>query len=657
MKKSTIVGIACATFSFTSFADETTLNLDETIVTGSRFYEINSPSTNTIRIISKEEIQNSPAISIPDVLQMQAGISITSLYGNQGIDSTVDLRGFGDAAISNTLILLDGQRLNSVDASNIQWASIPLEAIDHIEILSGGGSVLYGDRASGGVINLITDKSGKSATSITTSVGSYGYKSLDGFVSGTKGDIYYNAFVHTADENGWRNNSASNQWTLSGRIGNCFNSGEAFLDYSLYQVANGLPSSQSSIMYEMNPRLTRTPYDTQERDGFRLRPGLSIKLSNNLEFASEFAIAREHQHFDDISFSSISDHHLDTYSFTPRLKWDHGIVGMKSNSVIGIDYYYGQIDGDYHDTYANQFAKQISEAVYVQNNTAVSQSLDFSLGLRSQQMRQRAIQSAYLPYGYPEITGYSKDTRTVYDLGLRYHQDDWSVYGKLDSSFRFANTDELFGLDPVTFLPFFSGNIIKPQTAINQEMGVTFKRNGVNAKLAVYRTDVKDEIGYDSNLGINTNLSPTRHQGIEAELGWNILQDLSAKITYAYTDASFRDGPYKGNDLPSVPSNSAHSQLLWDGHGFGRYLAQINYTGQRYTAGDFANSLDKLPGYTTMDVKANWEIKPVTLSISILNLTDKKYSPYGLFSSYYNDYYYFPANARTFYLSARYDFK
>ena len=80
-----------------------------------------------------------------------------------GIDATIDLRGFGDTANSNTLILLDGQRLNPIDSGSISWSTIPLANIERIEIIRGAGTVLYGDRATGGVINIITDKSGLAA--------------------------------------------------------------------------------------------------------------------------------------------------------------------------------------------------------------------------------------------------------------------------------------------------------------------------------------------------------------------------------------------------------------------------------------------------------------------------------------------------------------
>lgn len=656
MKKTTIASLISLAFTSHAFAVEN-INLDDVLVSANRFNEVCSPSSGNLKVITKEEIKNSPALSIPDLLRMQAGLNVTNLYGNQGIDASVDSRGFGDTATSNTLILLDGQRLNGVDSGSIQWASIPLDSIHHIEIISGGGSVLYGDRAAGGVINLITDKSGKSAASLTTTVGSYGYKSLDGFVAGGTDNLYFNTFIHTADGNGWRNNTGSNQWAISGRAGAYFNTGEAFVDYSVYRSANGLPGSISRSVYQNDLRSARNPLDSQVKDGFRIRPGVSLKLSDSIEVAAELAITQGEQHFNNVSFGGTSDRTLDTYSFTPRVKWSHGLGTLASVTVAGFDYYRGKVNADYNGGYANSSATQISNAIYLQNNTALTSALDINAGIRSQQTQQQAKQDAYAPYFMPEVDGNITRTKTVYDLGVTYHKPNWSTYAKLGSSFRFANTDELFGSDPITYQPIFSGKIIKPQTANNQEIGASFLQNGISGKVAIYHTDIKNEIGYDGAQGINTNFDPTSHQGIELDAGWQMDENVKAKLSYAYTNVEFRSGTNQGKQLPSVPSNSAHAQILWDGHQYGKYAAQVNYVGQRYTSGDFNNALDKLPSYTTLDLRGNWNIKPVTISLSMLNVTDKRYSPYALFNTNRNDYYYFPADGRTVYLSARYDFK
>ena len=661
MNKNTIASLVALVFTSpvlnqTVFAAQQ-INVDEVTVTASRFNESSVSSAANLKVITKEDIQHSPAISIPDLLRLQAGLKITNLYGNQGIDAAIDARGFGDSAASNTLILLDGQRLNAVDGGSIQWASIPLDSIERIEIISGGGSVLYGDRAAGGVINLITDKSGKSAASLTASLGSYGYKSLDGFVAAGGDNLYFNTYVHTADTNGWKENAASNQWAISGRAGGYFNAGEAFIDYSVYRSANGLPGSISSDSFQNNPRFARTPFDSQVKEGFRIRPGVSVKLSDTVELATELSYTQGDQHFNNASFGGTTDREAETYSFTPRVKWAHGLGTLNSTTVAGYDYYRGKVAADYHGGYANAQAKQSSNAFYLQNNTALTTAIDINTGIRTHQAQQKANQEAYAPFGMTAVAGDVTRRKTVYDLGLTYHETNWSAFAKVGSSFRFANTDEFFGFDPITFQPIFLGKIILPQTANSQEIGATFKQDQLDGKIALYHSSLKNEIGYDAATGNNVNFEPTRRQGIEAELGWEILSNLKTKLSYAYTDAAFKSGVFNGKSLPSVASNSAHAQVLWNAQQYGQYIAQVNFVGERYTSGDFSNSLNKLPSYTTLDLRANWVIKPVTISLSALNLTDKKYSPFGLFSTFKNDYYYFPADGRSFYLSVRYDLK
>ena len=662
MKRSTVASLIGLVFTSPTFAAET-INLDDIVVSSNRFSESNASSATNIKIINKEEILNSPAISIPDVLRMQAGLNITSLYGNQGIDASIDSRGFGDAGLSNTLILLDGQRLNTIDSSSIQWASIPLAAIDHIEIISGGGSVLYGDRAAGGVINIITDKSGKSAASLTAGIGSYGYKSLDGYASEGSENLYFNTFAHTSDSNGWRKNSANKQWALSGSGGLLFNAGDAFVDYSVYHAENGQPGSVTIAQLQNNPRIAIHPLDSQVKDGFRIRPGFKTKLADNIEFAAEMSLAEEKQHVDILPPSSprVLDRNLNTYSFTPRLKWAHGLGALSSTSVFGVDFYKGQVEANNNGTDPNVKANQNSQAIYLQNITSITKSLDFSSGLRLQRMRQQADQAAFSDWGAAEVTGSAVNTKTAYDLGLSYHQTSWSTYAKIGSSFRFANTDELLGYNDYGDA-VFTGNIIKPQTAINKEIGVAFNQNNIDGKLALYHMDLKNEISFLSTLsqgyffGSNINLDPTTHQGLEAEFGWQIISNIKAKFSYAFTDAKFKSSTYEGKLIPSVPTNTAHTQILWDTHQYGKYVAQLNYVGQRYISGDFTNTVDKLPSYTTLDLRANWDLKPIILSLSALNVTNKIYSPYAVLSSQHINAYY-PADSRAIYFSARYDFK
>lgn len=594
-------------------------------------------------------------MNLPDMLKGIAGIDVRPSNGNMGIDTTVDIRGFGDAASSNTLVLLDGQRLNPIDSAGISWSAIPLNSIRRIEIIRGAGTVLYGDQASGGVINIITDKSGTSNASVTATVGSYGYRGADANLSGGNERAYFNVASHYADADGWRDNSEMNQQALNGRTGFNLPNGEVFLDFAGYKDKSGLPGSLLSPAYSDSPTSARTPFDSQDRNGYRLRPGASFMLSDTMTVEAELADANEKYHADNVSFGSTFDRTRDTLSFTPRLRWKHGLGSLNSETVSGIDYYSGEVKG-ISSTYAAQGAKQNSKALYLQNTTELDQSWALTLGARRQRMDQRAHQEAYAPFALPAFTGDSVRSRNAYDLGLVYQTAGWRAYAKLGTTFRFANTDELFGYDPFTGNPVFAGDL-KPQHGRINEIGASFTQNDLSGKASLYQLKLTDEIGFDGTVFANVNFPSTRRNGVETELDWRFATNLKARFSYTYTDATFREGVNAGNELPLVAHNKASAQLTWQGSSAGTYSAIANYVGERIYSGDFANIRGKLPAYATMDLQSSWDFRPWTITAKLLNAFDKRYASSGGYSLTYSDHYYFPADARSFFVSARYTFR
>ncbi len=79
-------------------------------------------------------------------------------FGNT-FSQSLDMRGYGiENGNQNLVVVVNGRRLNNIDMSPQLLSSIPLESIEKIEILKGSGSVIYGDGANSGVINIVTDK-------------------------------------------------------------------------------------------------------------------------------------------------------------------------------------------------------------------------------------------------------------------------------------------------------------------------------------------------------------------------------------------------------------------------------------------------------------------------------------------------------------------
>ncbi|UCD35448.1 MAG: TonB-dependent receptor, partial [Nitrospiraceae bacterium] len=201
----TILLLACLA-PLAGAQDEAVL-LDEVVVTATRYEEKVSSVPANVTVITEEDIRNSTARNIPDLLRLDPGIHVNDIGGNQR-NITVDVRGFGETAGLNTLVLIDGRRVNQADLSGTDWTQIPLERVKKIEIVRGGrGSILYGDNAAGGVINIITRDGEAMRAGAGAAVGSYdAFKGTASFSNRTDRAAYsLNGTYLTSD--GYRDNS------------------------------------------------------------------------------------------------------------------------------------------------------------------------------------------------------------------------------------------------------------------------------------------------------------------------------------------------------------------------------------------------------------------------------------------------------------------
>ena len=122
--------------------------------------------------IGPEEIAQAGQTSLVELLQRQRGVEITGATGSGGSGTSVFLRG---ASNQQTLLLIDGVRVEAGFLGGPSWSAIPLAIIDHIEIVFGPQSSLYGSDAIGGVIQIFTKTGdGPFQASASTGYGTYG---------------------------------------------------------------------------------------------------------------------------------------------------------------------------------------------------------------------------------------------------------------------------------------------------------------------------------------------------------------------------------------------------------------------------------------------------------------------------------------------------
>jgi iron complex outermembrane receptor protein len=641
---------------------------DTIVVTPTRFEESAPRTPGNLIVITRQDIERTPATSVPDLLAGTVGTAVSPLYGALGIDASVSLRGSGSGgtATSNTLVLLNGQRLNPIDSGSIDWSLIPLASIERIEIMPGSGTVLYGDRSTGGVINIITKKAAGTRY-VSAGVGSYGLRELSGQTGWSSGSTDASLYFQYGASDGWRTNSDQERYSLGGRV-NFLNEKHVrgFVDLAAFKEQLGQPGSLWRAEYVADPTKSRHPHDSSDRNGFRIRPGIEIELSPDVRLDADLVLSRdERKGYSDPTnpVEQTRDLSRDFVSFSPKFRIRHWLGGLSNHATVGYDYYRGTTDSlttpTGYQSYT-QAATQTSNAVYVQNVTDFSKRLALTLGVRSQRVEQSASQSAYMAYyGWPQaaMSGHSVDTREAYEAGLSYRTDDWKVYGRVGTTYRFPNTDELYGMDPNTGDPVFAFGL-RPQHGTVYEIGATKRIALGSFAFSVYQQDLKDEITSDPNGG-NMNVPKTRRLGSELSANLGLTDALRGNFGVTLEDAEVRAGSYAGKDLPLVPRVQANAGLTWSKTAAAAYSARLNYVGERRYGDDYANAAGYLAGYTKLDLLASWRIRDWRIDAKVLNATDRKYAAYagyGWHSGPYDTFYY-PADRRTFGVSARYDFR
>jgi iron complex outermembrane recepter protein len=619
------------------------------VVTATRFLEADRTVPAHVSTLTRADIAATPASSLPDLLATRAGIDVRSLYGNQATDASVALRGFGENASLRTLILVDGRRLDQLEFTAPNWASIPLDSIEKIEIVRGSGSVLYGDQAVAGVINIVTRRGRENSADIALTLGSFDTKALSASLSRNDAPLRYALSLRHTESDEYRRNNAQRNTAGSARIARDFVQGEVYAELGASELHYGLPGAVTAAQYRSNPRAAETTDSWFERDNLYLRPGVRWQLAPGLELAAELGVEQSRNRAWISNWVSYRDVAVDQLSFTPRLKWAHGLGSLPSTTVIGFDWTDARLDQDQAGSPGSAVTKRVAldrsgGGLYLHNTTEATQTLAFTLGARQQRIETRAKDSA----SALRVTDTAEQTAAEFGAIWR-PAAMWKLFAKASRTFRYPVLDEL------TTWGGFAVPAPQPETGRGVDLGAEWRAGGHSVQAAFYDLKMEDEIAYNLFTGQNENLQKTRHRGVEIDSRWKLAADWRFDLSWSGREATFRNGPDAGNTIPLVPESRWTARLAWTGGIWGDHALQANHVGKRYFGGDTANALARLPAYTTLDWQSRWQVQRWEVGLRVANLTDRKYASvafdYGFGAGYY------PANPRGAYLTARYRFE
>ena len=622
-------------------------------------------------VITAQDIERSPAQNLPDILSREVGIQVQHLFSStNGSRDGVDLRGFGAFAQSNVLILVNGRRYQDFDLQGFDFSAIPLNSIERIEITRGNSStVLYGDGAIGGSINIVLKK-GSSAAAVNRVdglAGSFNYWEGRASTAATSGPWSIGAFGNAIDSNGYRVNSTLRQSNINATLNYATPNLGAYFTVAADRQFQGLPAGLNNLPgnfpYTLDtPWQSNTPLDWGKKQSINFATGFNATLSPGVELIVDGGVRRKFQqaqffnYLDPVTFlynlSAASpmnyvDTVMTTTSMTPRFDISHRLFGVPNRLFTGIDFYNTQYNSDRPTASGlvpvhSYDIRQTTAAFYAMNTTSVRPDTDISIGGRIQRNAVNA-RDTYSAVNDPNAGFYANNPQIppfdqgewqwAAHLGLEHRiNSTFAVFARVARAFRLGNADERVGAGgPFVFtVPTFDLNT---QTSYDVEGGVRVNFGPFSLQSSVYLMRLNNEIHFLPALGVDINLDPTQRVGWETSAFYQFSNSVRVRGGVTYTNATFREGPFAGNEIPLVSLWSGYAGLTWD---IVKELLTLDVTsrlfGPRRMDNDQANIQPLIPGQATIDLKLAGHYDHFFWSASVLNLLDKHYFDYAIAS-------------------------
>ena len=635
---------------------EKTIVMDEVVVTATRDTEEIRKVPANVSVITAEQIEKSGATSIPEVLEKLESVQFRSYSGNAS-QASIDMRGFGgDNPFGKTLIMLDGRRLNRPDMSSINWLQVPLNNVERIEVVRGANSVLYGDAAIGGVINIITKK-GEGPPKFNASViaGSYGLHDERAGVSGSTDKLTYALNGENNYNSGYRDRSKFSSKGGGFDVGyNASDFLSASLGLSFNKTDYQMPGALTKAQMEQNRQQYQpaTPANwanaASDDDGEDKYTNVNLGIKANMGSSGDITVNFLYGNKDlqtnmaSWTWNKYSNTNTDTYGITPKYVLAKDIFGFKNKVVLGLDYYREPYKKDFFSdrqrTIKTSWADLTKESIayYIRDEFSILNNVILHAGYRSE---------------WASIEGSSTDTVTpannfanqekkyeaeAYEGGLTWLLGKHAkIFVKYSSIYRIPFLDEIASFNGFGGALFLK--TLEMEEGTSKEVGTEFSPL-TNLKMGVtlFRIDMDEEIQYvyvTPWSGYNQNVGKTRHDGAEISLAY--LWEKRAKFygNFTYHKATFENGPNDGKEMPLVPKRVVNG-------GIEIYLPynltlrpEVKYVSDAYLSGDNDNNTEKLESRTLYNLylfyKPTFGKFSMTAFFGVENLTDEKYSSFG----------------------------
>lgn len=639
----------------------TVAELPTVVVLASRINQEADEMPSRVESYDQEALCASGAQSLADFLCRQAHLDLRTINANP-MQTQVSLRGYGENGYGRCKILLDGEELNSVEMEAPNLMRVPLDQIERLEIVRGPQTVLHGDGASAGVINIVTQHASTPETRVTLKGGSEG--TFGGGVShaGSEAEegLDYKAQYNYLRSDGYRRNSKWQAHTLSSGLRKTGENGayvglNANYTWSEYQ----LPGSLTEAQYKHDRKSSYSDDDWTYSHAYGVGLDSKIFVADETYLLTDVNFAQKNRHTKWGDYGYANDYALYSVLIRPRLVCEKPLLGHENRATVGVDGTWDHYDIWNGSAYMppNPFFDRFRVAGYVHDEFYVCDELAVVAGLRGEE-----LWNAWQRYDGLE-TPRDSNGLWAYEVGLVYRPvDDLKTYVKQTRFYRAPFCDEMNYVAPHTTL--------EPESGYSVDLGVDYAfLKEFNVFFDGYGTWTQDEIFYNPYhtptawgwSGYNCNSpSDTQRLGFDAGIGWSRRKFAHATVKCGFVDARFLSDSYKGNEVPLVPNTRVR---LEGGYWLWRELevrAGYRFVSDQRFGNDFNNEAGHLPNFSSFDLGVTYEpetpvLRGLRLNFTVDNLFDCRYCDYAGYSDYSGRYYY-PAAGRTYLFTVAYTF-
>ena len=571
-------------------------------------------------VITQEEIAQSGAVSVPELLRRQAGVTLQDARGfGLGADTGVNLRGIATGSRSNVLVLVDGIRQNRITGDEVHWQSIPISQIERIEILRGGAGMIYGEGALAGVINIVTSSGGERPlqTEERVEVGSYGWQQYVASAFGRQGPVRYATSYTRQFLDGYRDSTAARTTTITA------NAGVELTDRLRVRINTLHSQDTSHFAGGLAPQQTQANRRSPGAfNGFfdddTTQVGVEQAWHAPAGFSTLLAgVWRERMNDSVTTGRFFSD--ADSRGLSLRLAHEAQGGRLGHTFITGVEL------GQDKATTGSRGSPSLSESnrtnigLYAEETMTLLDRLTLVGGFRYDQLRFDEALT------FPTFSGTLRFAGRSPKIGATLRvNDQLSVYANYARAFKAPNIDDLDAVLP----PFTDSISARPQLADHVETGLRLRpRRWLQADVTWFSAVIKRELLFNPFTFATDNFN-TRRAGIEVSLTGELVRpSLSYYLNGSVIRARFTKGPFTGYVIPGTPEYQLNAGLTYELLRGLRVGLDWQLVSTQFRINDLFNQFPA-DNYGVLNVTARYDQSWYSMYLTINNITNEEYGTF-----------------------------